>query len=177
MSTRSLSRERLERLARAPATDRAPSAGGAPASYALRPDGRELPNAIEVARRLVRCGASVRAAHAAISALAGLLAQPVGARDRVAVSLPDVADPAAFEADMAALGVDAERRRAPEQVDVASIRARMGLTREQFAARFGLDPRTLEGWEQGRHKPDAASRILLAVIERDPAAVEAVLAA
>jgi len=178
MSTRSLSKERLARLARDPDTGREPSTGvAAPASYMLRPSCRGLPDTIEVARLLVRAGASVRTAHAAATALADLLAEPVDQRIGVALVLPSVPDPAALEAALERLGVGAERRRAPNEVDPAAIRRRLGLTRDQFAARFGLDPRTIEGWEQGRHKPDAASRILLAVIERNPAAVEAVLAA
>lgn len=144
----------------------------------LRPSGRELPDTVEAARLLVRAGASLRAAHATVSALADLLVVPVDERaGGVPLALPDAPDHPAFAAAMARLGVTAELRRAPDRVDAAAIRARLGLSREQFAARFGLDPRTVEGWEQGRHQPDAASRILLAVIERDPAAVEAVVAA
>lgn len=64
----------------------------------------------------------------------------------------------------------------PDDIDVRAIRAAFGLTREKFAARFGLDPRTLQEWEQRRRCPDRASRVLLRVIEREPEAVERALA-
>jgi len=36
-------------------------------------------------------------------------------------------------------------------------------------------PATLRNWEQGRSRPDAATRVLLAVIAKHPEAVEDVL--
>jgi putative transcriptional regulator len=57
-------------------------------------------------------------------------------------------------------------------VDVRSIRRRLGLSQSQFAARFGFAPATVRNWEQGRTHPDGPARILLAVIERHPDAVE-----
>ena len=63
----------------------------------------------------------------------------------------------------------------PDDIDVRAIRASFGLTREKFAARFGLDPRTLQEWEQRRRRPDRATRILLRVIEKEPDAVERAL--
>jgi len=57
-------------------------------------------------------------------------------------------------------------------VDVRSIRRSLGLSQPQFAARFGLAPATVRNWEQGRTQPDGPARILLAVIERHPEAVE-----
>jgi len=64
----------------------------------------------------------------------------------------------------------------PAQADVRSIRARYKLSREKFAARFGLDHRAVQEWEQGRRKPDRATRVLFKVIEHEPAAVERALA-
>jgi putative transcriptional regulator len=63
---------------------------------------------------------------------------------------------------------------APE-VDVREVRRKMGLSQAQFATRFGLPPATLRNWEQGRSRPDAPTRVLLAVIARHPEAVEDVL--
>lgn len=63
-----------------------------------------------------------------------------------------------------------------DDIDVRAIRAAFGLPREKFAARFGLDPRTFQEWEQRRRRPDRASRVLLPVIEREPDAVERALA-
>src|ERR1039458_4667609 len=43
-------------------------------------------------------------------------------------------------------------------VDVRSIREGQGLTREQFAERYGLQVRAIQEWEQGRRKPEPAVR-------------------
>lgn len=64
----------------------------------------------------------------------------------------------------------------PLETDVRAIRARFKLSREKFAARFGLDHRAVQEWEQGRRRPDRATRVLLKIIEREPEAVERALA-
>jgi putative transcriptional regulator len=56
--------------------------------------------------------------------------------------------------------------------DVRAVRRKLGLSQAQFAARFGFQPATLKNWEQGRTRPDGPARVLLAVIERHPEAVE-----
>jgi putative transcriptional regulator len=61
-------------------------------------------------------------------------------------------------------------------VDVRDVRRRMGLSQSQFATKFGFPPATLRNWEQGRARPDAPTRVLLAVIAKHPEAVEDVLA-
>jgi len=60
-------------------------------------------------------------------------------------------------------------------IDVRQIRAKMGLTQEQFALRFGFPQATLRNWEQGRSRPDTPARVLLAVIAKHPEAVMDVL--
>jgi putative transcriptional regulator len=60
-------------------------------------------------------------------------------------------------------------------VDVRKVRLKMGLSQAQFATKFGLPPATLRNWEQGRARPDAPTRVLLAVIARHPETVEEVL--
>jgi putative transcriptional regulator len=57
-------------------------------------------------------------------------------------------------------------------IDVRAARKRLGLTQEAFAAKFGFQPATLRNWEQGRTRPDGPARVLLAVIDRHPEAVE-----
>jgi putative transcriptional regulator len=64
--------------------------------------------------------------------------------------------------------------RAPD-VDVRKVRTSMRLSQAQFAAKFGFPPATLRNWEQGRSRPDAPTRVLLAVIAKHPEAVEDVL--
>ena len=55
------------------------------------------------------------------------------------------------------------------------IRRALDLTQEEFAARFHIPLGTLRDWEQGRARPDAPTRVLLAVIAKHPEAVEEVL--
>jgi putative transcriptional regulator len=55
--------------------------------------------------------------------------------------------------------------------EVRRLRARERLTRQAFAERYGLDPRTVEGWEQERFDMDRSARILLLVIAHEPEAV------
>ena len=59
--------------------------------------------------------------------------------------------------------------------DVRGVRVRQGLTRKAFAERYGLDPRTVEGWEQERFGLDRSARVLLLVIANEPEAVVRVL--
>ena len=61
------------------------------------------------------------------------------------------------------------------KIDVRKVRLKMELSQAQFAARFGFPPATLRNWEQGRSRPDAPTRVLLAVIAKHPEAVEDVL--
>jgi putative transcriptional regulator len=64
---------------------------------------------------------------------------------------------------------------APETVDVASIRHRLGLSQHDFAHRFGFSVRAVQDWEQHRRMPERSARILLKIIEKRPEAVEEVL--
>ena len=65
----------------------------------------------------------------------------------------------------------------PHSVDVKGLRQRVGMTQEQFAARFGFSVATLRHWERGDREPTGASLVLLNVIEKDPNAVLRALAA
>ncbi|SPF43827.1 Transcriptional regulator, XRE family [Candidatus Sulfopaludibacter sp. SbA4] len=60
-------------------------------------------------------------------------------------------------------------------VDVREVRTRMHLSQNQFAQRFGFAPASVRNWEQGRRQPEGPARVLLAVIERHPKAVESIL--
>jgi putative transcriptional regulator len=63
-----------------------------------------------------------------------------------------------------------------EDVDIAAIRKRLGLSQSEFAARFGFKVDAVQNWEQGRRRPEGAARAFLRVIEREPAAVQRALA-
>ena len=66
----------------------------------------------------------------------------------------------------------ARMKRTPQ---VKVIRRALGLSQEDFAARFQIPLGTLRDWEQGRKDPDAAARAYLVVIGRNPAAVSEAL--
>jgi putative transcriptional regulator len=52
--------------------------------------------------------------------------------------------------------------------DVADLRAFVGLTQVTFAAALGISVRTLQGWEQGRRRPEGPSLALLRIAARHP---------
>jgi putative transcriptional regulator len=59
---------------------------------------------------------------------------------------------------------------------IRAIRRTAAKSAREFEKKFQIPARTLEGWEQGRRKPDLTARILLTIIERDPQAVARALA-
>lgn len=63
----------------------------------------------------------------------------------------------------------------PAGIDVASVRARAGLTQPAFAKRIGVKVATLRNWEQGRRTPEGPARVLLAMLDRNPRIVEETL--
>ena len=63
----------------------------------------------------------------------------------------------------------------PADVDVKAIRARLAMTQEEFAGRFGFSVNTLRHWEQGVRQPDGPARASLLVIDRAPKAVQKAL--
>ena len=60
---------------------------------------------------------------------------------------------------------------APRRVDVKRIRTRFAMTQAQFASTFGFTLHAVRNWEQGKRTPEGAARVLLTVIDREPAAV------
>jgi putative transcriptional regulator len=62
-------------------------------------------------------------------------------------------------------------------VDVKAIRAKLNLTQPEFAKRFNIPLGTLRDWEQHRRNPDGPARVLLTIIDREPAAVQKALSA
>jgi putative transcriptional regulator len=65
--------------------------------------------------------------------------------------------------------------RTPSTIDVKAIRAKLGLSQETFALRFGFSAAAVRDWEQGRRQPEQAARVLLMVIDEAPQMVERVL--
>src|SRR5258705_6292189 len=52
--------------------------------------------------------------------------------------------------------------------DVKAIRARLNLSQQEFANRFGLSVGSLRNWEQGTRRPEQPVALLLHLIARDP---------
>jgi len=59
----------------------------------------------------------------------------------------------------------------PRKVDVKAIRNRLGMTQARFSNTFGFSLDAIKHWEGGRRIPEAPARTLLAVIDKNPAAV------
>jgi putative transcriptional regulator len=83
-----------------------------------------------------------------------------------AVSDPD--NPPLTEEDMGRM------KRAPR---ANVIRRALGLTLEEFAARYRIPVGMLRDWEEGRTQPDEAARAYLMVIAREPEMVRKALEA
>ena len=58
-----------------------------------------------------------------------------------------------------------------------TMRRALGLTQEDFAARFHIPLGTLRDWEQGRAEPDQTARAYLRAIAGDAEAVQHALEA
>jgi putative transcriptional regulator len=58
-----------------------------------------------------------------------------------------------------------------------TLRRALGLTQEEFAARYHIPVGTLRDWEQGHSEPDPPARAYLKVIAGDPEGVVRALAA
>jgi putative transcriptional regulator len=72
---------------------------------------------------------------------------------------------------------DAEWQAARKVPRAKTLRRALGLTQEEFAARFQIPIGTLRDWEQGRAEPDQPARAYLKVIAADAEAVRRALAA
>ena len=66
----------------------------------------------------------------------------------------------------------ARMKRVPQ---VRVMRRALGLTQDEFSARFQIPLGTLRDWEQGRAEPDAPARAYLKVIAVNPASVSEAL--
>jgi putative transcriptional regulator len=63
----------------------------------------------------------------------------------------------------------------PVEIDVKSIRAKLALPQDDFAALFGFTVNQIKDWEQGRSRPLGGVRAYLMIIDRDPKSVLALL--
>lgn len=70
---------------------------------------------------------------------------------------------------------DADMARMKPTPRLRIIRRALGLTQEEFAARYQIPLGTLRDWEQGAKEPDQAARAYLRAIAGDPVAVQRAL--
>jgi putative transcriptional regulator len=52
--------------------------------------------------------------------------------------------------------------------EIKTIRQKTGLSQVVFAGSLGVSPKTVEAWENGRNKPEGASRRLLEIVRDNP---------
>jgi putative transcriptional regulator len=76
----------------------------------------------------------------------------------------------------AALTAAAEMARTRPVPGVKTLRRALGLTQEEFAARYRIPVGTLRDWEQGRTEPDQPARAYIKVIASNPEWVSRALA-
>lgn len=63
----------------------------------------------------------------------------------------------------------------PNVIDVRKIRENLELSRKEFADSFGFSSRTLQHWEQGDRVPHGSAKVLLLLLQRDPATIAKIL--
>ena len=56
-------------------------------------------------------------------------------------------------------------------VDVKNIRAKIGMSQNEFASAFGISVSTLRHWERGDRIPHGPALVLLNVVAKEPKAV------
>jgi len=56
-------------------------------------------------------------------------------------------------------------------IDVKNIRAKIGMSQNEFASAFGISVSTLRHWERGDRTPHGPALVLLNVVSKEPNAV------
>lgn len=56
-------------------------------------------------------------------------------------------------------------------VDVKAVRAKVGMSQNEFASAFGISVSTLRHWERGDRSPQGPALVLLNVVAKEPHAV------
>lgn len=58
------------------------------------------------------------------------------------------------------------------EINIKSIRAKLGLTQKQFAEKLGVTTNTVQNWEYGGTIPKAKHQILCSLIEQSEATIK-----
>jgi DNA-binding transcriptional regulator YiaG len=115
-----------------------------------------------LARRLFAAGLTLKQAHDAINKLAAL--------GWAICAVETTEDLRQLAGELAVMSVELRTKLSVsgENVDIAEMRARRGLSQREYAELLGIDVRTLQKWEQGRHGPDPAAISLMRIFDRAP---------
>jgi putative transcriptional regulator len=70
---------------------------------------------------------------------------------------------------------DADNASGHVVIPPALVRAKTGLTQDQFARALRIPVKTLRNWEQGRTRPDPAANALFVLVNADPPKMLALL--
>ncbi len=168
MSMNSELRARFGRLGPLPAAAPSRLYSEESCSILLRLEG-PLDQPIDVLKLLREAGVSLKVAHGVINRLAehGATVCPI----------PVDNDVVALARELGPMNVSLHRRRIIDEpaAFIAELRARHALSQRELADALGLDARTLQNWEQGRNRPDAAVLSLMLVFDRSPELVRQVV--
>ena len=63
---------------------------------------------------------------------------------------------------------NASRRFTVEPIDVKAVRAKTGLSQNEFAQMIQISTRTLQNWEQKRRNPTGPAAALLKIVSAEP---------
>ncbi len=86
----------------------------------------------------------------------------------VPLILPLVDDKTAMVAEMSGFGFTLQITTPPKSIDIKAIRENLNLTQEQFSVLYGIELRTLQGYESGARKPDRTTLNYLRMIKCEP---------
>lgn len=56
-------------------------------------------------------------------------------------------------------------------LDVKKVRAKVGMSQNEFASAFGISVSTLRHWERGDRSPQGPALVLLNIVAKEPQAV------
>lgn len=133
----------------------------------MPPTSRRFGSLLDVARLLVEVGVTVRGAQKVVKELVnGTTAY---------VEAPSVPNYDMLKRNLMSKNIAVYQLK-PRKIDVKALRARLGISQEAFAGRYGLDVATVRNWEQGRTEPEGPAATLLQLIDRDPEEVVKLLA-
>ena len=118
--------------------------------------------------------AKMRFDDTVVEALADGTERPLPDRPMRPMTLEEV-EAAAFADPDARPMTDAEFAQPRRVPRIKTLRRALGLTQEEFAARYRIPLGTLRDWEQHRSEPDQATRAYLTVIAYNPEAVRVAL--